>query len=268
MRKFKALRGMKRTKHFLSGASLLFLCMGFLVSSTVGADTGSCVSLQKGKVMGCVEFSSAGALPGGFAVACPSGGTMQWVTGPCPRENALSACQIPRKDTITHISYCYQKYTGKDLPLSQAVAYCKQSCRGTFTPLGAAGGGGSLSGSSSQGAGATTGAVVAGGRETGKDYVNIAGVWSSGEGDIRFTQSLRQVKGAYPTDNGEIIGTMNGTVLEGYWIEDDASQRCDTPRNGRSFWGPLRFTFAGDTFEGLYGYCNGRPDQRWDGRRK
>ena len=84
----------------------------------------------------------------------------------------------------------------------------------------------------------------------------IAGKWRSSEGEVTLTQSGRAVKGGYANDGGEIVGEMNGNVLEGYWIENGSAERCATPKNGRHHWGRIRWTFEGGKFSGTWSYCD------------
>ena len=85
---------------------------------------------------------------------------------------------------------------------------------------------------------------------------NVAGKWRSSEGEITLTQSGRAVKGGYNNDGGEIVGEMNGNVLEGYWIENSSGERCATAKNGRYHWGRIRWTFDGGKFIGNWSYCD------------
>jgi hypothetical protein len=64
------------------------------------------------------------------------------------------------------------------------------------------------------------------------------------------------VKGGYTSDGGEIVGEMNGNVLEGYWIENSSGERCATAKNGRHHWGRIRWTFDGGKFVGNWSYCD------------
>ncbi len=100
------------------------------------------------------------------------------------------------------------------------------------------------------------------------DSPAIEGVWSSSEGDIRFQQQGNRVAGRYPTDNGEIVGTLHSDTLSGYWIEDHSGERCATPKNGRYYWGKLELRFSGTSFSGKWGYCNGALTGNWGGNRK
>ncbi|MDD5287227.1 MAG: hypothetical protein PHD54_15360 [Desulfuromonadaceae bacterium] len=98
---------------------------------------------------------------------------------------------------------------------------------------------------------------------------SIEGVWSSSEGDISLSQNGSRVRGNYnPQDNGEITGTIKGSTLSSYWIENHSSQRCSSPKNGRYYWGTLKLTFNGDRFSGQWGYCDEQPSRSWTGQRK
>lgn len=101
-----------------------------------------------------------------------------------------------------------------------------------------------------------------------KEAESIEGAWSSSEGDITFRQDGSKVTGRYTQDNGEIMGTMRGTSLDSYWIEDHSDRRCSSPKNGRYFWGKLQINFDGDRFSGKWGYCDDKPSRQWTGKRK
>lgn len=102
---------------------------------------------------------------------------------------------------------------------------------------------------------------------TEQTQISIAGVWESSEGNIGFEQSGSNVLGNYNQDNGAIEGSISGNVLTGYWIEDSSNRRCATPRNGRYYWGRIRFVFNGSSFEGFWGYCDDVPASTWTGNR-
>ena len=99
---------------------------------------------------------------------------------------------------------------------------------------------------------------------------DVAGKWKTSEGDLTLQISGNQVRGSYTNDGGEIVGKMNGNVLEGFWIENNASTRCVTPLNGRYFWGRIRWAFDSDKFAGAWSYCD-KPVQigaiSWSGER-
>ncbi len=108
---------------------------------------------------------------------------------------------------------------------------------------------------------AGTSAVAAG-------TASVAGKWRTSEGEMTLNQNGRNVTGSYTSDGGEIVGEMNGIVLDGYWIEQGSNERCATPKNGRHHWGRIRYTFTGDRFTGTWNYCD-RPatGNSWTGER-
>ena len=104
--------------------------------------------------------------------------------------------------------------------------------------------------------------------------ININGRWKSSEGTITFSESddptqAGKISGTYTQDNGVIMGWIDDKyTLNGYWIEDKANQRCSTPLNGRYYWGRVRLNFYNylyPAFDGLWGYCNSSPTNRWTG---
>lgn len=98
--------------------------------------------------------------------------------------------------------------------------------------------------------------------------INITGIWTTTEGEMNFQQSGIRVTGSYPSDHGEITGAMSGNIFNGYWIEDASAERCAYPRNGRYYWGKIRFQFDGNRFSGAWGYCDKDLTQKWTGSRK
>lgn len=98
--------------------------------------------------------------------------------------------------------------------------------------------------------------------------INITGIWSTTEGDMNFRQAGNQVTGSYATDRGEITGNMNGNIFTGYWIEDASAERCSSAKNGRYYWGKIKFQFDGNKFSGVWGYCDKEPAQKWTGNRR
>lgn len=100
------------------------------------------------------------------------------------------------------------------------------------------------------------------------EEMSIAGVWGSSEGVITFRQQGNRVAGRYPNDNGEIVGSINNSLLSGYWIEDHSAQRCSSPKNGRHNWGRVELRFSGNRFTGMYGHCDGPLKSPWGGERR
>lgn len=96
-----------------------------------------------------------------------------------------------------------------------------------------------------------------------------AGVWETNEGRITLAQTGAEIRGTYPQDDGRLEGRAEGRVFEGYWVETDSNERCETARQGSHHWGRARFemTEAGDAFEGRFSRCDAEPDSTWSGRR-
>jgi hypothetical protein len=97
-----------------------------------------------------------------------------------------------------------------------------------------------------------------------------AGTWETDMGAMTLRVNGASVTGTYVLDNGKIIGTMRGSVLEGIWIEDGSNQRCAKPApDGRYYWGRIRFTFDGSRFTGAFSYCDApvRSADAWNGWR-
>jgi hypothetical protein len=110
------------------GVTVFFLMGGVCPESR--AASGSCQTRSDGK-LDCMEFT--GTLPAGLNKAvCTIAGSQntKWVDGPCPRENVLGFCEVPRKDGISQRVYCYRM---TQLPDAQRLEYCRMGCNGTFT---------------------------------------------------------------------------------------------------------------------------------------
>jgi len=96
----------------------------------------------------------------------------------------------------------------------------------------------------------------------------VAGSWTTDWGALTLKREGKKVTGRYSGDNGEVIGEASGNVFEGYWIEDHSNDCCDTPREGRYYWGKFRMVFNGDTFTAEWGYCEDALDKDpWKGWR-
>jgi hypothetical protein len=81
------------------------------------------------------------------------------------------------------------------------------------------------------------------------------GVWSSDFGGIQMSLSGQFARGTYTQPGGNIEGTVNGTVLDGRWIQRDRQ-------------GQLRFVLAADgrSFQGTWREANGSGGGAWNGR--
>jgi hypothetical protein len=85
-----------------------------------------------------------------------------------------------------------------------------------------------------------------------------------------FEQSGNNVTGNYATSNGKIFGTLDGNILEGYWTQSSAGQKCPAQKYGSYYWGRIRFVFdPNGHFSGNWGYCENSPSEGgWSGTRK
>ena len=101
--------------------------------------------------------------------------------------------------------------------------------------------------------------------------------WSTNEGPMKLMQGDDMwVRGFYYFDNNEVRGRVttryiqkgSRKILSGYWVQDKSDQRCDYPRFGSDYWGRLTFNFQGDSFTGLWSYCDDKPKPhyQWNGK--
>jgi hypothetical protein len=249
-------------------AKVILLLFGMILffASAVRSDTGSCRIKQQGKIIDCMEFTGERKMLPAMERACTAGHerAATWVAAPCPLENAVSQC-TETEDNLRQVSYCYQKYA--KMPLDQRLDYCKKTCKGTFLAMGGAESGSATSEGTSV-ADPAAPLVAASKKPRSAPSRDCSGKWSTSEGEMTLVQTGDQVKGNYTADNGELFGTLRGTVLDAYWVEDDAQIRCKKPIQGRYFWGRVIITFTGSRFIGRWGHCEGPLDGAWKGFRK
>ena len=100
---------------------------------------------------------------------------------------------------------------------------------------------------------------------------SFRGNWKTSEGNMTLAWADHvTVTGTYSQDNGRIIGNVDDRrVLNGYWIEDGSSQRCNTAKDGSYYWGRVQFRLNADEteFTGKWSYCNAVPTSAWNGQR-
>lgn len=103
--------------------------------------------------------------------------------------------------------------------------------------------------------------------------ITILGLWETrNHGILEFQRADGTVTASYTSDGGTLLGRFTSeTVFEGYWVENDSRRTCDSRKDGREHWGPIRLEFdtpARDQFEGAWGYCGDPADNRtWRGKR-
>ena len=99
--------------------------------------------------------------------------------------------------------------------------------------------------------------------------LSISCNWTSSEsGSMAIQQYGSDVRATYPLKNGRIQGRMNGTALEGYWIQDSSGRRCSYPVDNSYYWGRIRLNFTSQSYSGSWGYCDDEPRSNWHGTRK
>ena len=112
--------------------SLLLVGCVFFTAPAVFAETGSCQTQTEGKFE-CMDFTGTGTLPPYLSQGCGVGTeTTKWVSAPCPKQDLLGSCTIPRNDGIIQVNYCYRMQA---LPDQKVREYCRMSCSGTFTTV-------------------------------------------------------------------------------------------------------------------------------------
>ncbi|HEX8570777.1 MAG TPA: hypothetical protein VF699_12775 [Caulobacteraceae bacterium] len=102
---------------------------------------------------------------------------------------------------------------------------------------------------------------------------DVSGKWANtswGVVDLKVTDRKdekgvvvgKDAAGTYTSSNGKVSGELQGSTLEGYWMQPHSSVACKTKQGGTAYWGRLRLTFDGDKFTGHWGYCDEVPDHR------
>lgn len=95
--------------------------------------------------------------------------------------------------------------------------------------------------------------------------------WITDYGELDLYEQVNgAVSGEYPRRNGNIVGTLTGSELHGYWTEDVSDVACGTERDGSIYWGRVIFRFddALEEFEGVWGYCDTALEYGWNGTRR
>jgi hypothetical protein len=102
-----------------------------LIAFPVYGEVASCQNEEQGLVTSCMEFASGKSIPANTKKICRVGDAknVMWVQNPCPRTGTIGYCEIPRKDTITQVVYCYKR---QGIPDKQKLEFCKQACKGRF----------------------------------------------------------------------------------------------------------------------------------------
>lgn len=103
--------------------------------------------------------------------------------------------------------------------------------------------------------------------------LEILGLWATrNHGILEFREEGGTTRASYTSDGGVLLGEFTSeTVFEGFWVEDNSNRTCDSRKDGREHWGPIRLTFetpARERFTGAWGYCGDPADNRtWRGER-
>ncbi len=94
-------------------------------------------------------------------------------------------------------------------------------------------------------------------------YTSIAGRWGDTEGGAEISvQSDGTVLGLRRGhDNWRYFGRLSDRRMTGVWVEDDSSERCETPVDGSYHWGRDNVVFDETLTSGevKWGYCNSEP---------
>jgi hypothetical protein len=116
----------KRTGSRLCAVLVFAFVLTSFFTIEAHAASGSCQSGAEGK-LDCMEFT--GNLPVELKLVCTMAGRARWIDSPCPQENVLGYCEVPRTDDIQQRSYCYRM---AQLPDADRIEYCRMGCNGIF----------------------------------------------------------------------------------------------------------------------------------------
>lgn len=99
---------------------------------------------------------------------------------------------------------------------------------------------------------------------------NLEGVWKTSYGYMTLDQRGDQVVGTYDSDGGKVEGRVHFGQFIGYWAEKSSAQKCGEVRLGTVHWGRLEWRMSddGNSFKGLWSYCEAEPTGVWDGARE
>lgn len=116
----------------LCGMVLILSCIFLsLTAPSVKGEVASCQTGDGSIITSCMEFASSRSIPASLEKTCNLKGARNvgWVKSPCPRAGTIGYCEIPRKDTMTQVVYCYRS---QGVPDKQKLQSCKQVCKGRF----------------------------------------------------------------------------------------------------------------------------------------
>ncbi|MFP2924952.1 OmpA family protein [Pyxidicoccus sp. 3LG] len=103
------------------------------------------------------------------------------------------------------------------------------------------------------------------GRRSTPRTVDFTGVWKTGYGEMKLTQTGQRITGCYgntgsKAGNNTVEGTLEGTVFSGLWREASAG--------GSESSGPISFALTQEgNLAGVYGSGASESNARWDGKK-
>jgi hypothetical protein len=105
--------------------------------------------------------------------------------------------------------------------------------------------------------------------ENGDFGPSYSGNWTSSEGgSMTINQEKTDFRARYAASNGRILGKMNGSSMEGYWVQDSSGKRCSSMVDNSYYWGRIRLNFTSQSYSGHWGYCDDEPRLTWSGAKK
>lgn len=91
----------------------------------------------------------------------------------------------------------------------------------------------------------------------------LIGTWTIEFGDTMVvTQESPEFKARFNFKDGRIIGSVNDNTMTGVWVQNSSKSKCSEKQDGSYYWGKITLKFSGDSYTGVWGYCNQGPDRK------
>jgi len=96
-------------------------------------------------------------------------------------------------------------------------------------------------------------------------------IWDSTYGNINIISHKDGfIKATYQSNGFIVLRQILQEFYSGYWVGNKEGS-CDTEvlnqstKKKSNYWGRFELTFANDSFQGKWSYCNNRPEKEWNG---
>lgn len=90
----------------------------------------------------------------------------------------------------------------------------------------------------------------------------LTGTWSIEFGDTMVvSQGTPEFKARFNFKDGRIIGTVNDNTMTGVWVQSSSKSKCSEKKDGSYYWGEIKLVFSGNSYTGVWGYCEEEPNR-------